>query len=128
MPINFFGDTNIHVALIITISAAVTLLLRALPFVVFNGKKETPKFILYLSDVLPYAVMGMLVVYCLKNINFLGENHGIPELISVAVVAGLHAWRKNTLLSIIVGTALYMILLQNWDVIVHFILSIPGRF
>lgn len=82
--------------------------LRFLPFLVFGGKKEVPGYITYLSGVLPYAIMGMLVVYCLKNMNLFAGTHGIPEILASAAVVGLHVWKRNTLLSIAVGTVFYM--------------------
>lgn len=102
---------DLHSGLLIAVIAAVTMLLRFLPFLVF-GNRETPAFVTYLGKVLPYAVMGMLVVYCLWNISFVASPHGIPELVSVALVALLHIWKRNTLLSIIGGTACYMVLVQ----------------
>lgn len=86
--------------------------LRFLPFLVFGGKKEVPGYITYLSGVLPYAIMGMLVVYCLKNMNLFAGTHGIPEILASAAVVGLHVWKRNTLLSIAVGTVFYMFLVQ----------------
>ena len=102
---------DIHSVLLVVVVSAVTVLLRFLPFLVFSGR-ETPKFIAYLGKVLPYAVMGMLCVYCLRGISFASAPHGIPELVSVALVVLLHLWRRNTLLSIIGGTACYMLLVQ----------------
>lgn len=102
---------NLHSALLVGVIAAVTVLLRFLPFWVFAGRK-TPAFITYLGKVLPFAVMGMLVVYCLRGISFVAPPHGIPELVSVALVAMLHLWKRNTLLSIISGTVCYMLLVQ----------------
>ena len=100
-----------HSALIIAVASIVTIFLRFLPFLVF-GNRETPKFIAYLGRVLPFAVMGMLCVYCLKGVSFVVFPYGIPELISVAVVVLLHLWRRNTLLSIISGTVCYMLIVQ----------------
>lgn len=100
-----------HSALLVAVIALVTMALRFLPFVIFRGR-ETPKFIAYLGKVLPFAIMGMLVVYCLRNISFSAAPFGIPELISVALVVALHVWKKNTLLSIIGGTVCYMVLVQ----------------
>lgn len=97
--------------LLISVVSAVTVLVRFLPFIVFSGK-ETPKFVLYLGKVLPFAVMGMLCVYCLKGVSFVAMPYGIPELLSVAAVVILHLWKRNTLLSIIGGTACYMLLVQ----------------
>lgn len=98
--------------LLVAVVAAVTAILRFLPFFVFGGDKKTPKWITYLGNVLPYAIMGMLVVYCLKGLSFAATPYGLPELISVAAVAVLHLWKRNTLLSIIGGTVLYMVLIQ----------------
>lgn len=99
-----------HALGLIAVMALGTMLLRFLPFVLFS--KGTPKIILYLGDVLPYAVMGMLVVYCLKGIDFLDGTHGIPEMISVALVAILHKWKHSTILSILAGTICYMVLIR----------------
>jgi branched-subunit amino acid transport protein AzlD len=90
--------------------AGVTALIRFLPFLVF--RKGTPKPVLFLGDVLPYAIMGMLVVYCLKNMAILGADHGLPEILAVLLVVVLHKWRHNTLLSIAAGTVFYMMLVQ----------------
>ncbi len=103
---------NKYLILLIAVAAVVTALLRFLPFVVFSGNKPTPKILSDLGKVLPFAIMAMLVVFCLKNVNVLQFPYGIPELIAGAVVVLLHIWRKNTLLSICVGTVLYMILVQ----------------
>lgn len=100
-----------HSVLLVAVISAVTMLLRFLPFLVF-GNRETPKFISYLGKVLPYAVMGMLCIYCLRSISFVASPHGIPELISVAIVVLLHLWRRNTLISIVGGTVCYMMLVQ----------------
>ncbi len=99
---------------IITISLCVlaTVLTRFLPFILFSSEKPAPEFIRYLGKVLPCAIFGMLVIYCLKDVNVLRGNHGIPELIGIAVTAGLQKWQKKTLLSIAGGTAVYMILIQ----------------
>lgn len=96
--------------ILIAAIAGVTALLRFLPFLVF--RKDPPKVVLYLGEVFPYAIMGMLVVYCLKNVSFVSGSHGIPEGISVFLVVLLHRWKHNTLLSIAAGTACYMALLQ----------------
>lgn len=96
--------------ILIAVMALVTMLLRFLPFLLFS--RHTPKFILYLGEVLPYAVIAMLVVYCLKGIDFLKGSHGLPEIISVLLVVLLHKWKHNTLLSILSGTICYMLLIQ----------------
>jgi branched-subunit amino acid transport protein AzlD len=89
-----------------------TMLTRFLPFIVFPSGKSTPNYIQYLGKLLPSAVIGLLVIYCFKNVNILSGSHGIPEIIGVAVVALLHFWRRNMLLSIAGGTIVYMILVQ----------------
>lgn len=97
----------------ITIAVVVlgTMLTRFLPFFVFPEGKEPPRYVLYLGKVLPYAVIGLLVVYCLKDAVFTAF-HGLPELMAMAVVAALQKWKKNMLLSMFAGTALYMLLVQ----------------
>ena len=91
---------------------AVTMLSRFLPFLIFGEKGETPAVISHLGRVLPYAVMAMLVVCCLKGLDFSAPGSFAPELLCTALVAGLHAWKRNTLLSIGVGTVAYMLLVQ----------------
>ena len=103
---------NLQILLAIIVTALVTAATRFLPFLIFGTKRETPPFITYLGKVLPYAVMAMLVVFCLKNVSFLSSPHGIPEAIACALVVLLHVWKKNTLLSIVGGTACYMLLVQ----------------
>ncbi len=92
--------------------AAGTQLTRWLPFWLFPENRRPPAVVLYLGRVLPPAVMGLLVVYCLRNIQFSTPPHGAAEILSVAAVALLHRWRGNVLLSIAGGTALYMVLVQ----------------
>lgn len=104
--------SNTYFIIMILIMIAITQALRFLPFLIFGGDRQTPAFVEYLGKVLPYAIMGMLVVFCLKGISITGPTHGIPELISVAVVAALQVWRRNTLISILCGTVCYMILIQ----------------
>ncbi len=89
-----------------------TAITRFLPFLVFPSGKPTPKYIRYLGKVLPAAIFGLLVVYSLKNVNPLAGSHGIPELLSILLVIGLHLWRRQMLLSIAGGTIFYMVLVQ----------------
>ena len=89
-----------------------TMLTRFLPFLIFGRKKEAPKYIQYLGKVLPAAVFGLLVVYCLKDVNLFTGSHGIPEAIAILVVVLLHVWKRQMLLSIAGGTVCYMVLLQ----------------
>ena len=89
-----------------------TVLTRFLSFWIFPTGKTMPKFIRYLGKVLPAAVFGLLVVYCLKNVEIATGSHGLPELIAISVVVGLHLWKKQMLLSIFGGTVVYMLLVQ----------------
>lgn len=99
---------------IITIGVVVlgTMLTRFLPFILFPAGSPTPKYIQYLGKVLPAAVFGLLVVYCLKNVSIFSGSHGLPELISIAAVVVLHLWKRQMLLSIAGGTVCYMLLVQ----------------
>ncbi len=97
-------------ALLIAVMSLVTILLRSLPFLVF--RKKTPKYISYLGKVLPPAIIGMLVIYCLKDMTPSVRPFGIPELIAVACVAGVQTWKRNSLISILTGTVIYMVLVQ----------------
>lgn len=99
-------------ALTILAVVAATMLTRFLPFLIFPEGKTPPAAVTYLGTVLPYAVIGLLVVYCLKDAVFTSW-HGLPELIAILFTALVHKWRNNTLLSIAGGTILYMILVQN---------------
>ena len=96
---------------IIAVCVACTFLERALPFLLFGGR-DVPKIVKYLGRILPMAVMATLVVYCLRGMTFDAMGNFLPQIIAVAVVAALHLWRKNTFLSIVVGTAVYMVLVQ----------------
>ena len=104
--------TTVQILVIILVVSLGTQITRWLPFLLFPESKQPPKVVLYLGKVLPPAMMGLLVVYSLRSIDLMGGSHGIPEAIAVAVTAGLHLWRRNTLLSILAGTACYMALVQ----------------
>ena len=104
--------TSVQALITILAIAAGTQFTRWLPFLLFPESKQPPKVVLYLGKVLPPAMMGLLVVYCFKNVSWLSGSHGAPELLATAAVVGLHLWKKNVLLSIAGGTALYMVLLQ----------------
>ena len=95
---------------IILVMAIGTALLRFLPFLVF--RKSTPPYIAYLGKVLPPALIGMLVIYCFKDVSFAAAPHGLPELIAAGCVVVLHVWKRNSLISILGGTAIYMVLVQ----------------
>ncbi len=96
----------------IAVIAAVTILLRFLPFWIFGEHRKTPKIITYLGSVLPWSIMGMLVVYCLKDMDVTAAPFGLPQIIGCAVTALLHVWKRSTLLSIGAGTVVYMLLVQ----------------
>lgn len=99
---------------LITIGICVvgTMLTRFLPFLIFSDKRPTPRFVRYLGKALPAAIFGMLVVYCLKDVQIMTGSHGIPELIAIVVTAALHLWKRQMLLSIAAGTIVYMLLVQ----------------
>lgn len=104
--------TNAQALIIALAVTAGTMITRFLPFVLFPDSRPVPKIITYLGRTLPAAMMGLLVVYCLRNVDLAAAPHGLPELISIAVLTGLHLWKRNVLLSIGVGTVLYMVLVQ----------------
>ena len=99
---------------IITIALCIfgTMLTRFLPFITFSEERKTPEFVNYIGRYLPPAVFGMLVIYCLKDVQFLQGNYGIPEIISIFVTTILHVWKRNMLISIAGGTICYMVLIQ----------------
>ena len=101
-----------HDVLLILVAVLVTAATRFLPFLIFGEKRKTPPIIEYLGTVLPCDIMGMLVVYCMKDVSFLSWPHGLPEIISCVLVAVLHVWKRNSLLSIGGGTVCYMLLVQ----------------
>ena len=104
--------TTIQHIIIIAMVVLGTMITRFLPFVLFPAGKETPGYVKYLGRVLTPAALGLLVIYCLKDVNFLAGSHGIPELIAIAVVTALHFWKRQVLLSIAGGTVVYMLLVQ----------------
>ena len=97
-------------AVLIAVMAAVTMLTRFLPFLIF--RKKTPSFVVYLGKVLPPAIIGMLVIYCLKDVSLAKAPFGMPELIAGASVVLLQLWKRNSLISILAGTAVYMLLIR----------------
>jgi len=103
---------NPHTLWYVLIAAVITAALRFAPFLIFGRGKQTPPLITYLGRVLPYAIMGMLVVYCLKDVSLTAAPFGLPEALGCAIVAVLHIWKRNTLLSIAAGTVSYMLMVQ----------------
>ncbi|MBR5203004.1 MAG: AzlD domain-containing protein [Clostridia bacterium] len=108
LPVSFSNSL-----IIIVLVALTTLATRAIPFILFPEGKKIPKAVEYLGKVLPPAVIGMLVVYCFKSVNLISLPFGLPEFIAGLTVVVLHVWKRNNLLSIGVGTILYMILVQT---------------
>lgn len=104
--------TNVQALGIVLAVTLGTVITRFLPFALFPDSRPVPKIVEYLGRTLPAAMMGLLVVYCLRNVDITAAPHGLPELIALAVVTGLHLWKGNVLLSIGVGTAVYMVLVQ----------------
>ena len=102
--------SSMHAAALVAAMSVMTILTRFLPFIVF--RKNTPRYITYLGKVLPPAIIGMLVIYCLKDVSLLAKPFGIPELIAAACVVGLQVWKRNSLISILTGTVVYMVLVQ----------------
>lgn len=99
---------------IITAVAVTSYFLRAFPFLVLNKKnKAVEKYMMYLGKVLPPAVIGILIIFCLKDTSIVNSPYGIPEMLAVAVVVLLHAWKRNSLISILGGTVFYMYLVQK---------------
>ena len=103
---------DLHSFAIVLAGVLVTAATRFLPFLLFDRGRKTPPFLTYLGKVLPCAIMGMLVVYCLKDISLTAAPFGIPELLGCAAVVLLHIWKRNTFLSIGGGTVFYMLLLH----------------
>ena len=103
-------SANGHAAVLVAVMAVFTALLRFLPFLIF--RKKVPSYVVYLGKVLPPAIIGMLVIYCLRNMAFVSAPYGIPELAASAIVVLLQAWKRNSLLSILSGTVVYMVLVQ----------------
>ncbi len=102
-----------HAIIIIAVMGTVTLATRILPVLIFGRGEKIPDFILYLGKVIPYTAMGLLLVYCLRNVSVTGGSHGLPELIALLAVALSYIFRRNTVLSVIIGTVLYMFLVQK---------------
>lgn len=98
--------------IIIAVAAVCTFATRLVPFVLFSGKKEPPKFVRYLGSVLPVAIIGVLIVYGIGDVRDIGFMQLLPKLIAVAATALVHLWKRNTLLSIAVGTIGYMLLIH----------------
>ena len=104
--------TTMQQIITIALMAFVTVLTRALPFILFPPGHKTPQYIMYLGRVLPLAVFGMLVVYCVKDVQWLSGTHGLPELIGIAATIVIHLWKRQMLWSIAAGTVIYMLVIR----------------
>ncbi len=107
MEINFM-----HSLILVVMASIVTFITRIIPFALFGGGKGIPKKVEYLGDILPAAIIATLVIYCLRNINFETPVNFVPGIVATASVIIMHFWKRNTLISIFLGTAIYMILLR----------------
>ena len=96
----------------VALCIAATMLSRFLPFILFSSRRPTPRYIQYLGAALPAAIFAMLVVYCLKDVDLLSGTHGLPEFIAIAATVLLHLWKRNMMISMAGGTAVYMFLVQ----------------
>ena len=105
-------NNTVHSLLIVAVMAVFTALTRFLPFLAFPEGRKRPRVITYLGTVLPYALIGMLVVYCFKSVSVFAYPYCIPELLAVVLVAVLHIWKRNTLISVFGGVIFYMVLVQ----------------
>lgn len=105
--------TTTETLIIVFVAALATMITRFLPFIIFKGNGSSNSYINYLGKVLPYSAIGLLVVYCLRNVNFTSSPNGLPEAIAIITIIILHYWKENTLLSIGLGTVVYMVLVQQ---------------
>lgn len=105
-------NNTVHSLLIVAVMAVFTALTRFLPFLAFPEGRKRPKVITYLGTVLPYALIGMLVIYCFKSVSVFAYPYCIPELLAVVLVVLLHIWKRNTLISVFGGVIFYMVLVQ----------------
>ena len=105
--------TALQMGITIAVCTAATMLTRFLPFLIFSSKdQQPPEVVRYLGRVLPAAIFGMLILYCLKNVTPFSGSRGIPEAIAIAVTIALHKWKHQTLVSIAGGTVCYVLLVQ----------------
>ena len=105
------ADYN-HAMIIILVMGLATLATRILPVLIFGQGKKVPEYIMYLGRVVPYTAMGLLIVYCLKDVSVFEAPHALPEILALAVVSGSYLWKRNTIFSVVVGTVAYMVMVQ----------------
>ena len=101
-----------HAMIIILVMGFATLATRILPVLIFGRGEKVPEYIMYLGRTVPYTAMGLLIVYCLKDISFTAAPHALPEIIAMVAVVGTYLWKRNSIVSVVIGTALYMFLVQ----------------
>lgn len=101
-----------HALIVILVMGIVTLGTRLLPVLIFGRGEKVPEYIVYLGKVVPYTAMGLLIVYCLRDISFTAAPHALPEIIALALVSLTYLWKKNSILSVVIGTVAYMLLVQ----------------
>ena len=101
---------HMHAMIVIAVMGLAVLATRIVPVLIFGRGEKVPEFILYLGRVVLYTAMGLLIVYCLRDMPVLDAPHGLPEIISLTVVTGTYLWKRKTILSVVAGTALYMFL------------------
>ena len=101
-----------HALLIIIVMGIATMATRLLPVLIFGNGKKVPEYILYLGKVVPYTAMGLLIVYCLKDVSVFEAPHAIPEAIALAIVSVSYLWKRNSILSVVIGTLAYMVMVQ----------------
>jgi branched-subunit amino acid transport protein AzlD len=102
-----------HAMIIMIVMGLMTLATRILPVLIFGRSEKVPDFILYLGKVVPFTAMGLLIVYCLRDVSVFRGLHAIPEILALAVVAVSYLWKKNSILSVVAGTIVYMFLVQK---------------
>ena len=102
-----------HAMLILLVMGAVTFATRIVPVLIFGRGEKVPDVIMYLGKVVPFTAMGLLIVYCLRDVSVFGESHAISEILAMAVVALSYIWKRNSILSIVAGTIVYMVLVQK---------------
>ena len=101
-----------HALIIILVMGLMTLATRILPVLIFGRGEKVPDYIMYLGRTVPYTAMGLLIVYCLKDVSIVSAPFALPEIIAMAAVIGSYLWKRNSILSVVVGTVLYMFLIQ----------------
>lgn len=102
-----------HAMIVIAVMGLAVLATRIVPVLIFGSGEKVPEFILYLGRVVPYTAMGLLIVYCLRDVPVFEAPHGLLELLALAVVSVTYIWKRNTIFSVVIGTALYMFLVQS---------------